>query len=103
MSVRAFLVGASFSTVSRRLSSQLYFGAIGRRSWASYAAEEQSFLDTAAAWAAAEGRAPTCMVKTCAQALAYALNDSPAGLAGWIVRKFRGWSDCGGRRAGLQS
>jgi pimeloyl-ACP methyl ester carboxylesterase len=24
------------------------------------------------------------------------LNDSPAGLAGWIVEKFRGWSDHGG-------
>ena len=28
--------------------------------------------------------------------LSYALNDSPAGLAGWIVEKFRSWSDCGG-------
>lgn len=30
------------------------------------------------------------------QTLAYALTDSPAGLAGWIVEKFRSWSDCGG-------
>jgi pimeloyl-ACP methyl ester carboxylesterase len=30
------------------------------------------------------------------QTLAYPLNDSPAGLAGWIVEKFRAWSDCGG-------
>jgi pimeloyl-ACP methyl ester carboxylesterase len=30
------------------------------------------------------------------QSLAYALNDSPAGLAGWVVEKFRTWSDCGG-------
>ncbi len=28
--------------------------------------------------------------------LAYALNDSPVGLAAWIVEKFRAWSDCGG-------
>lgn len=28
--------------------------------------------------------------------LAYGLNDSPVGLAGWIVEKFRAWSDCGG-------
>jgi len=28
--------------------------------------------------------------------LAYGLNDSPAGLAGWIVEKFRAWSDCDG-------
>jgi pimeloyl-ACP methyl ester carboxylesterase len=27
---------------------------------------------------------------------AYALNDSPAGLAAWIVEKFREWSDCEG-------
>jgi pimeloyl-ACP methyl ester carboxylesterase len=30
------------------------------------------------------------------QTLGYALNDSPAGLASWIVDKFRIWSDCGG-------
>jgi microsomal epoxide hydrolase len=28
--------------------------------------------------------------------LAYGLTDSPAGLAAWIVEKFRTWSDCGG-------
>jgi pimeloyl-ACP methyl ester carboxylesterase len=28
--------------------------------------------------------------------LAPGLNDSPAGLAAWIVEKFRAWSDCGG-------
>ena len=28
--------------------------------------------------------------------LAYGLNDSPAGLAAWIVEKFRTWSDSGG-------
>ncbi len=26
----------------------------------------------------------------------YALNDSPVGLAAWILEKFRSWSDCGG-------
>ena len=30
------------------------------------------------------------------QTLSYALSDSPVGLAGWIVEKFRAWSDCGG-------
>jgi pimeloyl-ACP methyl ester carboxylesterase len=30
------------------------------------------------------------------QTLAYGLNDSPAGLAAWMVEKFRSWSDCGG-------
>lgn len=30
------------------------------------------------------------------QTLGTGLNDSPAGLAGWIVEKFRSWSDCDG-------
>jgi epoxide hydrolase len=30
------------------------------------------------------------------QTLAYGLTDSPAGLAGWILEKFRRWSDCDG-------
>jgi len=30
------------------------------------------------------------------QTLAYALTDSPVGLAAWIVEKFRAWSDCDG-------
>jgi microsomal epoxide hydrolase len=30
------------------------------------------------------------------QSLAYGLNDSPVGLAGWMVEKFRAWSDCAG-------
>ena len=34
--------------------------------------------------------------RTKPQTLGYGLNDSPAGLAAWIVEKFRTWSDCGG-------
>lgn len=30
------------------------------------------------------------------QTVGYLLDDSPAGLAGWIVEKFREWSDCDG-------
>jgi pimeloyl-ACP methyl ester carboxylesterase len=30
------------------------------------------------------------------QTLGYALNDSPVGLAAWIVEKFRAWCDCAG-------
>ena len=29
------------------------------------------------------------------QSLAYGMTDSPAGLAAWIVEKFKRWSDCG--------
>ena len=31
------------------------------------------------------------------QTLAFALADSPVGLAAWIVEKFRAWTDCGGK------
>lgn len=34
--------------------------------------------------------------RTKPQTLAVGLNDSPAGLATWIVEKWRAWSDCGG-------
>ena len=34
--------------------------------------------------------------RTRPQTLAYGLTDSPAGLAGWILEKFRVWSDCDG-------
>ncbi|MEA2726542.1 MAG: hypothetical protein QOF70_1017, partial [Acetobacteraceae bacterium] len=30
------------------------------------------------------------------QTLAFALTDSPAGLAAWIAEKFRSWTDCDG-------
>jgi epoxide hydrolase len=30
------------------------------------------------------------------QTLGYGLTDSPAGLCGWIVEKFRAWTDCAG-------
>ena len=30
------------------------------------------------------------------QTISYSLNDSPVGLASWLVEKFRAWSDCGG-------
>ncbi len=30
------------------------------------------------------------------QTIGYALDDSPAGLAAWIVEKFRAWTDCAG-------
>jgi pimeloyl-ACP methyl ester carboxylesterase len=34
--------------------------------------------------------------RTKPQTLGVGLNDSPAGLASWIIEKFRGWSDCDG-------
>jgi pimeloyl-ACP methyl ester carboxylesterase len=57
--------------------------------------EEQTYLDGVPVWAAAEG-AYAHMQSTKSQTLAYALTDSPIGLAAWIVEKFRSWSDCDG-------
>ncbi|MDB6145138.1 MAG: multidrug transporter [Pseudomonas sp.] len=54
-------------------------------------AKEQAFLKTAANWADTEG-AYGRIQGTKPQTLAFALNDSPAGLAAWILEKFHGWS-----------
>lgn len=58
-------------------------------------AAERAFLDARAAWLQAEG-GYSHLQGTKPQSLAYGLNDSPAGLAAWIVEKFRTWSDCDG-------
>jgi pimeloyl-ACP methyl ester carboxylesterase len=59
---------------------------------ADLAPEERDFLDVAAGWGAAEG-AYAAMHRTKPQTAAVGLNDSPAGLAAWIVEKMRAWSD----------
>ena len=41
----------------------------------------------------ADGRGYQAIQGTKPQTLGYGLNDSPAGLAAWIVEKFHGWSD----------
>jgi pimeloyl-ACP methyl ester carboxylesterase len=58
-------------------------------------AAEQQFLGSVQGWFMQEG-AYALLQSTKPQTLAYGLNDSPVGLAGWIVEKFRAWSDCGG-------
>ena len=58
-------------------------------------AQENALLDDTAAWGAAEG-AYAAMHRTKPQTLAFALTDSPVGLAAWIVEKLRSWSDCDG-------
>ena len=57
--------------------------------------EERAWLDGAAAWGATEG-AYAAMHRTKPQTAAFALTDSPVGLAAWIVEKLRSWSDCDG-------
>jgi pimeloyl-ACP methyl ester carboxylesterase len=51
-------------------------------------ARSASFQNEGTGYQAIQGTKP--------QTLAYGLTDSPAGLAGWIVEKFRAWSDCHG-------
>jgi len=48
----------------------------------------QAFFDTERGYFLEQSTKP--------QTVGYALDDSPAGLAAWIVEKFRAWSDSGG-------
>ncbi|HEX3471836.1 MAG TPA: epoxide hydrolase [Silvibacterium sp.] len=59
------------------------------------AAVEEQFLKDAARWYDEEG-AYAHLQRTEPLTAAYGLNDSPAGLAAWILDKFRKWADCGG-------
>jgi pimeloyl-ACP methyl ester carboxylesterase len=56
---------------------------------------EGRFLGSVGAWFFQEG-AYAALQTTKPQTISYALSDSPVGLAGWIVEKFRAWSDCDG-------
>lgn len=56
---------------------------------------EQKYFADSQQWMMSEG-AYASIQSTKPQTLATGLNDSPAGLAAWIVEKFRSWSDCGG-------
>jgi len=57
--------------------------------------EERIYFDDLARWTKMEiGYQQIQGTKP--QTLAYGLTDSPAGLAAWLVEKFRTWSDCDG-------
>jgi pimeloyl-ACP methyl ester carboxylesterase len=53
-----------------------------------FVAEAERWRDSEMAYAQLHATKP--------QTVAVGLNDSPAGLAAWIVEKFRRWSDCDG-------
>lgn len=57
--------------------------------------EERTWMEDVAAWGGTEG-AYAAIHRTKPQTAAFGLNDSPAGLAAWIVEKLRAWSDCDG-------
>ena len=56
---------------------------------------EQQYVKDIGAWQRSEG-AYAAIQSSKPQTLAYGLQDSPVGLAAWIVEKYRAWSDCGG-------
>ena len=57
--------------------------------------EEQKYLEQLGTWLKDE-TGYQWIQGTRPQTLAFALTDSPAGLAAWIIEKFRAWSDCSG-------
>jgi pimeloyl-ACP methyl ester carboxylesterase len=59
-------------------------------------ADEREYGATFGRWWDSDG-AYAHLQNTKPQKLACGLNDSPAGLAAWIIEKYRAWSDCGGK------
>jgi len=57
--------------------------------------DEQRYLDATSKWQQTDG-AYALIQGTRPYTLARGLNDSPVGLASWIVDKFHAWSDCDG-------
>lgn len=57
--------------------------------------EEKCYRNAALAWMNSEG-AYMSLQATKPRTLAWALNDSPVGLASWILEKFMSWGDCRG-------
>jgi len=53
-----------------------------------YLAQFEQWWASHGAYATVQGEMP--------QTLAYGLNDSPVGLAAWMIQQFRAWSDCDG-------
>ncbi|MEO8780028.1 MAG: epoxide hydrolase family protein [Rhodanobacter sp.] len=58
-------------------------------------AAELAFLERRTGWWGEEG-GYSHLQSTRPQTLAYGLNDSPVGLAAWMLEKYRAWSDCDG-------
>src|SRR5690349_20587987 len=57
--------------------------------------EERRFLEQLKEWLKEE-TGYQWIQGTKPQTLSFGLTDSPAGLAAWIIEKYRTWSDCGG-------
>jgi microsomal epoxide hydrolase len=79
------LVGIHLTDVGYPLNSEL----------SDLSEAEKQYLSAAQQWRMQEG-AYAMLHSTKPQTLSYGLNDSPVGLAAWILEKFRAWSDCDG-------
>lgn len=64
----------------------------GSEDWSTMSPAEQEFGQFIQQWWYTEG-AYNMMHSTKPQTLGYGLNDSPVGLASWIIEKFNTWSD----------
>jgi pimeloyl-ACP methyl ester carboxylesterase len=67
----------------------------GTEDWSKLSPAEQDFGQSIQGWFFAEG-AFNMIQSTKPQTLGYGLNDSPVGLASWIIEKFYSWSDTKG-------
>jgi Predicted hydrolases or acyltransferases (alpha/beta hydrolase superfamily) len=68
----------------------------GTEDWSTMSQAEQEFGQFIQQWWMSEG-AYNMIQSTKPQSLSYGLNDSPVGLAAWIVEKFHAWSDHNGQ------
>jgi pimeloyl-ACP methyl ester carboxylesterase len=57
---------------------------------------EKKYIQAGQQWSQTEG-GYALIQSTKPQSLGYGLNDSPVGLAGWLIEKFYSWSDCNGK------
>jgi pimeloyl-ACP methyl ester carboxylesterase len=57
--------------------------------------KEKKYMQDGQQWSQTEG-GYAMILSTRPQSLGYALNDSPVGMAGWMIEKFYNWSDCKG-------
>lgn len=67
----------------------------GTEDWSAMSPAEQEFGQFIQQWWMSEG-AYNMIQSTKPQSLGYGLNDSPVGLAAWILEKFHAWSDHNG-------
>jgi pimeloyl-ACP methyl ester carboxylesterase len=84
----AHLVGIHLNGIPVRLGPQDLAGLGDGPDIQRWRARRQHYEQDEGAYSRIQGTRP--------QTLAYGLTDSPVGLAGWIVEKFRAWSDCQG-------